>query len=168
MRENKTMKRRNFLQSATGAVVLAAPPLGAAVAQPKSTSVVGTWKLVRVDVKTADGSVRPQTYGPKGLGILTVTADGRMMAVLGDGRPTMPDGEVRAFVAYCGNYSFDGTEFVTRVDGTTGSLSRMGSDQKRKVSFEGGFLVLSHNPTAADGVVEYRKAYWQKLSDISA
>jgi hypothetical protein len=129
---------------------------------------VGTWKLVRVIVKTADGSPRPMTYGPKGLGILTVTADGRMMAVLSDGRRTMPDGEERAFVAYCGNYTFDGTEFVTRVDGTTGSLSRMGSDQKRKVSFEGDFLVLSHNPTAADGVVEYRKAYWQKLSDISA
>jgi Lipocalin-like domain len=168
MAESETMKRRNFLKSATGAVVLAAPPLGAALAQPKSTSLVGTWKLVRVIVKTADGSARPQTYGPKGLGILTVTAEGRMMAVLSDGRPTMPDGEARAFVAYCGNTTFDGTELVTRVDGTTGSLSRMGSDQKRKVSFEGDLLVLSHQPTAADGVVEYRKAYWQKLSDISA
>jgi Lipocalin-like domain len=162
------MKRRNFLKSATGAVALAAPPLGTAVAQPKSTSLVGTWKLVRVTVRTADESTRPQTYGPNGLGILTVTAEGRMMAVLNDGRRTMPDGMERVFVAYCGNYSFDGTELVTRVDGTTSSLSRMGSDQKRKVSFEGDLLVLSHNPTAADGVVEYRKAYWQKLSDISA
>ncbi|HUE62917.1 MAG TPA: lipocalin-like domain-containing protein [Rhizomicrobium sp.] len=162
------MKRRNFLKSATGGAALAAVPLCAASAQPNSTSLVGTWKLARVTVTTADGSARPLPYGPKGLGLITLTADGRMMAILNDGRRTLPDGAERAFVSYCGNYTFDGTDLVTRVDSTASLLSRMGSDQKRRVSFEGDLLVLSHHPTAADGVVEYRKAYWQKISDISA
>lgn len=131
-------------------------------------SITGTWKLVRVMARTADGSARPSPYGPKGLGLLTLTADGRMMAMLGDGRRAVPEAVERRFVSYCGNYTFDGTSLVTRVDCTSTPLTPIGSDQVRKIRIEGDLLVLSPPPALIDGVLEYRDAYWQRISEISA
>ena len=37
----------------------------------------------------------------------------------GDGRDSAPPEAKRAFAAYCGRYTFDGTKLVTRVDGAS-------------------------------------------------
>ena len=59
----------------------------------------------------------------------------RIIALGGDGRPTLPPDVMKcAFVAYCGNYTFDGTELVTRVDGA--SSQEMSEDQIRHIRFE--------------------------------
>lgn len=170
------MRRRNFLKSAAGAAALTASPLAIAMTQqttgadrlPQAASLVGTWKLVRVMARTTDGSVRPSPYGPEGLGILSLTADGRMMAMLGDGRRAVPQGVERRFVSYCGNFSFNGTSLVTHVDGSSTPLTPIGSDQVRSIRMEGDLLVLSPPPAMIDGVLEYRDAFWQKISELSA
>ena len=65
------------------------------------TGIVGTWRLVRGTATAADGTVLPPPYGDeKGMGRVTFNADGRMMAVLCDGRATLPAGTEREYNFY--------------------------------------------------------------------
>ena len=130
-------------------------------------SVVGTWQLVRATATAADGKALPAPYGgEKGMGRVILNADGRMMAVLCDGRPALPAGTVREYSSYCGNYTFDGRQLITRVDAAS-EPSRIGSDQVRDVRFEDNLLVL-RPPLRAYGAkpAEQRELYWEKIADV--
>ena len=63
--------------------------------------------------------------------------DGRMMSVVCDGRREHPAGLSREYSSYCGNYSFDGTRLITKVE-TASDPNRIGSDQVRGVRFDVG------------------------------
>jgi len=127
-------------------------------------SLVGTWKLVRATARDGNGAKLPEPYGGKGIGRVTFTADGRMQSVVCDGRRELPPGEARDYSSYCGNYTFDGTRLVTRVDAAS-DPTRIGSDQVRGVRLEGEFVVLSPPPRRAGSREEYRELTWQKISD---
>src|SRR5580704_14296380 len=90
-------------------------------------SIVGTWKLLHATARDAAGAARPLPYGGKALGRLTLTADGRVMSVVCDGRTELPAGV---------HYTYDGERLVTRVDAAS-DPTRIGSDQVRGVRFEG-------------------------------
>ena len=77
-------------------------------------SIVGTWKLLHATARDAAGAARPLPYGGKALGRLTLTADGRMMSVVCDGRTELPAGVRREYSSYCGTYTYDGERLVTR------------------------------------------------------
>ena len=126
-------------------------------------SIVGTWKLVRAAAKDGNGAPLPEPYGGKGIGRVTFTADGRMQSVVCDGRKEMPPGVTRDYSFYCGNYTFDGTRLVTRVDAAS-DPTRIGSDQVRGVRFEGELVVLSPPPRHSAGKQEYRELTWQRIS----
>ena len=129
-------------------------------------SIVGTWALVRGTAVDLDGNQAPPPYGgAKAMGRVTFNADGRMMAVLCDGRPAMPAGVARLSVSYCGNYTFDGKRLVTRVDATS-EPERMGTDQVRDVRFEGGLMVLRPPVREENGIPVQRELFWQKISDL--
>ena len=97
--------------------------------------IVGTWRLKSTVGRDDDGKELPKPYGPLAMGLVVFQADGRMMAVLCDGRAALPPGEPRQFMSYAGNYSFDGTTLSTRVDASS-DASRVGGDQVRAVRFE--------------------------------
>ena len=126
-------------------------------------SIVGTWKLVRASAKDANGNPLPEPYGGHGIGRLTFTAEGRMQSVVCDGRREMPPGETRDYSSYCGNYSFDGTRLVTRVDAAS-EPSRIGSDQVRGVRFEGERMILSPPPRQTDAGAQFRELAWDKIA----
>jgi hypothetical protein len=126
-------------------------------------SIVGTWKLVRATARDGNGAALPEPYGGKGIGRVTFTADGRMQSVVCDGRREMPPGEIRDYSSYCGNYTFDGTRLVTRVDAAS-DPSRLGSDQVRGVRFERDLVVLIPPPRRSAGKEEYRELTWQRIS----
>jgi hypothetical protein len=126
-------------------------------------SIVGTWKLVRATAKDGSGAVLPEPYGGKGIGRVTFTAEGRMQAVVCDGRKEMPAGVARDYSSYAGNYTFDGTKLVTRVDAAS-DPSRVGGDQVRGVRFEGELVVLTPPPRDKGGAQEYRELTWQRIS----
>jgi len=126
-------------------------------------SIVGTWKLVRATAKDGGGAPLPEPYGGKGIGRVTFTADGRMRSVVCDGRTEMPPGVARDYSSYCGNYTFDGTRLVTRVDAAS-DPSRIGSDQVRGVRFEGELVVLTPPPRQSSGKQEHRELTWQRIS----
>jgi len=126
-------------------------------------SIVGTWKMVGATARDRDGKPLPAPYGGKGMGRVAFTTEGRMMAVTCDGRPELPPGTARAYSSYCGNYTFDGTRLVTRVDASS-DPARIGSDQVREVSFEGDKMILRPPPRPTEAGEEYREISWVRLS----
>jgi len=127
------------------------------------TSIVGTWKLVAAAAHDGAGNPLPSPYGPKLMGRVTFSADGRMMAVLCDGRPSLPDGTARDYASYCGNYRFDGSRLVTRVDAAS-DPARLGTDQVREVRFEGDRVILRQPPRPRGDVTEHRELSWQRIA----
>ncbi len=128
-------------------------------------SVTGTWRLVRAAALDSDGKELPSPYGGHPSGRVVLGADGRMMAVTCDGRRDIPGGARREYSSYCGNYTFDGKQLITRVDAAS-DPTRMGSDQVRDVRFEGGLMVLRPPARTYGGGVEQRELYWEKIADV--
>lgn len=127
--------------------------------------LIGTWALVHATSHDPAGQELPAPYGPKKMGRVTFTADGRMMAVLIDGRTDLPKGVARAYTSYCGQYRFDGSTLVTRVDAAS-EPERMDTDQIREVRFEGDRMVLRPPPRQQGDVTHHRELYWEKISPI--
>ena len=127
--------------------------------------IVGTWALVHATSHDPDGKELPSPYGPQKMGRAIFNADGRMMAVLVDGRPSLPDGTPRDYASYCGNYRFDGKTLTTRVDAAS-DPARMGTDQVREVRFEGNRMVLRPPPRQQGDVTHHRELYWEKISPV--
>ena len=130
------------------------------------TSIVGTWRLVRVETFDADGKQRPAAYGGAPVGRVMFTGSGRMMAMTGDARPTVPAGEAREYNTYAGNFTFDGRRLVTRVDSCS-NPAYMGTEQVREVGHEGGLMVLRPPVRAYAGrPPEQRVLYWERISEV--
>jgi hypothetical protein len=129
-------------------------------------TAVGIWRLVAATAADASGNRKDAPYGPRGMGLVTLTADGRMMAVLVDGRKNLSDGVKRDYSSYCGNYTFDGSTLTTIVDAAS-DPARMGSAQVRKVRFEGERMILMPPPTEVNGVKVQRELTWERISPVS-
>jgi hypothetical protein len=127
-------------------------------------NVVGTWRLVRAVAKDSAGNALPTPYGGRAIGRVALEASGRMMAVVCDGATELSAGTVREYTSYCGNYTFDGTTLITKVDAAS-DPSRIGTDQVRGVRFEDGLMVLRPPFRAYRGAAEQRELYWEKISD---
>jgi hypothetical protein len=151
--------QRHTLQAAAGVAADAA--IGkAAEAAP---NVVGVWKLAGGTMTDPSGKSVGVPYGPRGMGLVSLTADGRMMAVLIDGRAKLPDGAKREYSSYCGNYTFDGSTLITTVDAAS-DPARMGSQQVRKVRLEGERMILVPPEREDGGVKIHRELSWERIS----
>ncbi len=129
------------------------------------TSIAGFWRLVRAVARDADGKPLPVPYGGQGMGQVMFSTNGRMMAAVCDGRHELPPGVAREYSSYCGNYTFDGSRLITRVDAAS-DPGRIGSEQVRDVRFEGGLMVLRPPVRAYGGSVAQRELYWEKIAEI--
>lgn len=129
------------------------------------TNVTGTWRLVRAVARDANGNELPAPYGGHPMGRVVLGADGRMMAMTGDGRRELPAGATREYSTYCGNYAFDGRQLVTRVDAAS-DPARVGTDQVRDVRFEGDLMVLRPPLRPYGGQPEQRELYWERIADV--
>jgi hypothetical protein len=154
--------RRRTLKIAAGAATVVAAAKAAEAATP---NVVGVWKLAGGATTDPSGKKVGVPYGPRGMGLVSLTADGRMMAVLIDGRARLPDGEKREYSSYCGNYTFDGTTLITTVDAAS-DPARMGSQQVRKVRFEGERMILVPPEREEGGVKLHRELAWERISKV--
>jgi hypothetical protein len=125
--------------------------------------IVGTWRLVAAVARDAAGSARPSPFGPQAMGCVVFNADGRMMAVLCDGCRELPHGAPRDYSSYCGNYTFDGSRLITRVDAAS-DPTRIGSDQIREVRFEDELMVLRPPPRLTADGQEQRELTWERIA----
>jgi hypothetical protein len=129
--------------------------------------IVGTWRLIKTSARNDEGQPMHPPYGDKPRGLVVFYPDKRMMSVLCDARSHLPDGEtVREYNSYCGNYEYDGTTLVTRVDASA-DPSRMGGDQVRFVAFDGEHLVLTQKPRLWNGVMQHRELRWERIDDAA-
>jgi len=125
-------------------------------------SIIGTWRLIGTKAHDDAGQPLPPPYGPTPTGVVTFQADGRMLTVLCDGRATLPPDEPRQYVSYAGNYRFDGSTLVTRVDASS-DASRVGGEQVRQVRFEGTRLVLNPPRRLWSGVMQHQELVWERV-----
>jgi hypothetical protein len=128
-------------------------------------NVVGVWKLAGGTTTDSSGRRVGVPYGPRGMGLVSLTADGRMMAVLVDGRAGLPDGGKREYSSYCGNYTFDGSTLITTVDAAS-DPARLGSQQVRKVRFDGERMILVPPVREEGGVKLHRELAWERISAV--
>jgi hypothetical protein len=138
-------------------------------------SVVGTWKLVSVTAKTDKGDVDRAVLGQNPSGLLTYTADGRMMAIISDdGRKPLSiadrivaPAEERAqaystFMAYAGRYTFTCDKVVTHVE--VASLQNwVNTDQTRFVTLQGNRMFVRNTPMLRAGVMVNIESMWERL-----
>ena len=118
---------------------------------------------MRAVARGGSGATLPEPYGGKGIGRVTFTADGRMQSMVCDGRKEMPAGVARDYSSYCGNYTFDGSRLITRVDASS-DPARIGSDQVREVSFDGDRMILRPPPRQTEAGEEYRELTWERIA----
>jgi len=156
--------RRRILQVVAGAAAVEAVAGG--IAEAAAPDVVGVWRLAGATATAADGKAQAVPYGPRGMGIVTLTRDGRMMAVLCDGRATLPEGPKREYASYCGNYTFDGSTLTTIVDANS-DPARFTAPQVRKVRFEGDRMILVPPVVEVNGAKVTRELAWERISAVS-
>lgn len=124
----------------------------------------GTWALVRTEAFSADGTPLDAPYGgDAAMGRVTLGVNGRMIAVICDGRAEIPTGTARDYISYCGAYHFDGNKLITRVDAAA-DPARLGSDQIRQVSFEDDLMVLRPPLKPYGERPEQRVLYWRRIA----
>jgi len=126
-------------------------------------AIVGTWRLIATKAHDDAGAALPPPYGPSAMGLVIFQADGRMMAVLCDGRASVPDAEPRQFISYAGNYRFDGKTLVTRVDASS-DAGRIGGDQVRDVRFEHRRMVLAPPRRMFAGIMQHQELTWERVA----
>lgn len=138
-------------------------------------SIEGTWRLVSVTATTDKGGVDKVVLGQNPSGLLTYTADGRMMEIISeDGRKPLSvadrvsaPSEERAqaystFMAYAGRYTFTCNKVVTHVE--VASLQNwVNTDQTRFVILQDNYLKVRTTPISRAGVMVSIESVWERL-----
>ena len=146
-------------------------------AKTGSGKLVGTWKLISVEERDADGKiVVPLDFGPEPIGLLMYDATGHMSAqAMRRGRPRMDSEDVhratpeQAKAAFTGYAAYFGTYEVNEREGLVihhveGSLlpNWEGGDQRRRFTLTGDKLILEPPTFQAKGEKRTRRLTWQK------
>jgi hypothetical protein len=140
----------------------------------RSDPLVGTWRLLSWENRSADGTI---TYplGRQAVGLIMYTEAGYMsVAVMrGDREPFAAGDLLRAsseekaraaesYVSYCGRYEFRGDSVVHHVE-----LSLFpnwsGVDQERLVEVRGNRLTLRTRPLLLDGIEQSARLVWERV-----
>lgn len=125
--------------------------------------LVGVWRLVGGSITDETGASCGRPYGARGTGLLSLSADGHMMAVLVDAGPET--GGPREYASYCGTYSFDGAVLTTTT--YAHSEPRFAEPQVRRVRMDGERLILNPPALEMQGRRVTRKLIWERISTLS-
>jgi hypothetical protein len=150
-------------------------------AQSKA-ELVGTWKLVSATEITKKGKVRGAFGWQNPTGLITYTADGRMMALITSGarKPlsvsdfvAAPGGErAEAFAtmtAYAGSYTVNGNKVIHHLE-VCALQNQVNTELVRLITkLDRDSLVLrTANMGSAGPDIAYREFAWERISSGSA
>jgi hypothetical protein len=145
--------------------------------------LLGTWRLVSVAARGADGGVA-YPYGLEPVGYLMYSADGRMaVSIMRAPAPRVQSGDLfvgaaealsagHAFVAYTGTVSVEG---VAEVEGggfsgtvvhaldTCSYPNWVGTEQRRRFLLDGDKLTLTTPPIERGGTGAVATVVWRRL-----
>jgi hypothetical protein len=140
--------------------------------------LVGTWRLIAASNVTGKGVIKDEAYGRDPTGLLTYTADGRMMALITDGGRkrlskyfrVAPAGEqARAYstsLSYAGTFTLNGNRVIHHVE-VSSDPNRVNADLVRIVTkMEGDRITLRTTATFTwdDGVqYAYQELVWERV-----
>lgn len=148
-----------------------------------AAQLVGAWRLVSARVSFSDGRPAVQPYGPDGSGSIVYSAEGWMSAVLTEGsraplgstsletsnRASDADklAAFESYLSYAGRWRLDGDEVVHSVEMAL-NPNAVGQEQRRRVRWEGGDLVLSYQRTPPSGTVRTFELTWRRVTEEKA
>jgi hypothetical protein len=159
-------------------LLLLVPAIGQESASAQSKAgLVGTWKLISATDVTDKGKIIKNPYGLNPTGLLTYTADGRMMDIITNGgrKPlSVPDwvsapAEERAealitMVAYAGRYTVSDDKVVHHVE-VAAVQNWVGIDLVRTiVKLEGKRVTLRTPPFLKGGVQTTEELVWERMN----
>jgi hypothetical protein len=138
----------------------------------------GAWTLVRWDIDAGDGRTPQQPFGAGATGLIVYTADGWMSAAIARaGRPPLATPSVRqappaqqlaAFESY---FHYAGPYALRSVDGVVHVVHRVqwslnpnfvGSEQQRRVDFDGDADLLLSADEPAGAVTRRHRLHWRR------
>lgn len=136
--------------------------------------LVGSWRLVAMENRYADGRVR-YPYGREAAGYLLYTAEGRMSAtIMGGGRAPFGaefgrgDGAsekaaaFESYLSYAGRYTFQGDRVVHHVEAAL-IPDWVGTDLVRLAAFQDDLLILSTEPSSRGETTRTTVITWQRV-----
>jgi hypothetical protein len=139
-----------------------------------SDPLVGTWRLLSWENRTADGTIS-YPLGRDAAGLITYTEDGHVfVAIMRAGRKPFAARDLlrgsseekaraaESYVSYCGKYEYHGDFVVHRVE-----LSLFpnwsGVEQERLVQVTGNRLTLSTRPLLLGGIEQTACLLWERV-----
>jgi hypothetical protein len=138
-----------------------------------AASIVGTWKLVAWENRTAGGRVT-YPFGRDAVGYLMYGGDGHMsVAVMRAARPPFAAGDlltgergeklaaVESYASYGGRYTFLGDTVIHHVEVSL-FPNWIGQDQERLVDLAGNRLTLSTRPLLMGGEQQTGQLVWER------
>jgi len=145
-----------------------------APARPTAAQLVGSWRLVTIEMMMKDGTVRPDDrLGPHARGYIMYEPDGHMCAeLMNPDRPSWKDPEkptneekitaFDGFAAYCGTYKLDAEHStVIHYPEVAWNPPYVGSTQPRPFRIEGKRLIITPvttQPNVAKYVLTWERA----------
>lgn len=156
---------------ALAASLAPAPPIAA---QPCAFDLVGTWELVSISSRTADGRADDAPFGKRPTGMFIFTADGHTSVIISyegrkrltsDDRLAAPvEEKASAFdtsFGYSGRYRCSGDRVVLRA--TVASVQNwVGADVVRIIKSVDGRLSLSTPPFLLGGTTSIYELVWER------
>lgn len=125
-------------------------------------AILGVWRLVAVRARDAEGTPHPTMYGPSPNGTAQFEG-GRLTAVLSDGRPDLPPGQARVFLAFTGPYELTDGTMTYRPD-TASRPDYVGTVQARGMRIEGDRLFLTPPAYESGGRSLVMELEWERPS----
>ena len=119
------------------------------------------WKLIEASAFDEEGHELARPLGELPMGFVMFEAE-RMIVAVADGRLSLPsDVPSRAFVAYSGRYTFDGTMLVTSID--RASSPDLAGQQSRQIRFESPTRMLAMPKNKVLGRDAGLKFVWERI-----
>jgi hypothetical protein len=140
-----------------------------------SNPFVGTWRLVSLESRTAEGEVS-YPLGRDAVGYIVYSEDGYVSVnLMAAGRPRYASGDqlrgaadekaaaADTYVAYCGKYEVQQGKVIHHVE-VSFFPNWVGVDQERFFEFGGNRLVLSTPPILLGGTKVTTRLVWERTT----